>query len=445
MSHAPNYHGLEWYSDVPRSIYKQATFGLLLMVTAFGGFSLWAFRAPLAAAVIAQGSFVATGKNKVIQHLEGGIIEEIVVGEGDKVHTGDPLVYLDETAALARERELFQRQARLEAVNARLQAEYLRADTIAFPPLLSERASDAEIAAIMENQKLNFATSRSKLAGDISLYRSNIAALEIRAEGYETQLASVERQLAILADDLAIKEELRNSGLIREPEVNALRRAMAEAEGQIGRVSAEISESRQVIAKHEQEIEQTRNAYAQAALDEMQAIQAELDSVREQSRSAENVLRRASIVAPVDGTILRLYYSTPGGVIESGKPIAEILPDGQPLIIEAQVPRVNIDSVRVGQPATVRLTALNRRTTPVLKGEVFYVSADSLPDSTQGVLREVYLARVSLPASELARVSSFTPTPGMPAEILIETATRTFFDYLTKPITDSMSRAFRER
>lgn len=445
MTDAPTYHAIEWFDDVPRSIRTQAIFGILLMTFALGGFGLWAFRAPLAAAVIAQGSFVATGSNKIVQHLEGGIIKEILVAEGDLVRAGEPIVLLDETAALAKERELFLRRARLEAVNARLLAEYRLAEQIEFPALLTSREADPAIAEILESQRLNFAVSRRRLEGDVTLFENNIEALRFRAGGYETQLGAIERQIALLGEDMTIKETLLQSGLVRAPEVNALRRATAEAEGQIGRVEAEVSEARQMIAKHRKEIEQTRNAYAQAALDEMQAIQAELDSVREQSRSAENVLRRSAIVAPVTGTVVRLYYHTSGGVIESGKAIVEILPADAPLIIEAKVPRSQIDSVRAGEAAVVRLSALNRRTTPVLRGSVYYVSADSLKDASTGVEREFYLVRVSLPPDEIAMIRGFTPTPGMPAEIMVETAQRTFFDYLTKPIRDSMSRAFRER
>ena len=166
--------------------------------------------------------------------------------------------------------------------------------------------------------------------------------------------------------------------------------------------------------------------------------------MREKSLEAENVLRRATILAPVDGTVVRMLYHTSGGVIESGKSIMEILPSDVPLIIETQVPRTEIDNVRVGQKATVRLSALNQRTTPVLNGEVFYVSADSLPDATGDQKREVYLARVNLPASELARVKGFSPTPGMPVDVMIQTRERTFFAYITKPIADTMSRAFME-
>ena len=277
MTDAPTYHAIEWFDDVPRSIRKQAVFGLLLMTIALGGFGLWAFRAPLAAAVIAQGSFVATGSNKIVQHLEGGIIKDILVAEGDFVHEGQPLVLLDETAALAKERELFLRRARLEAVNARLLAEYQVAEAIEFPAILTDRESDPAIAEILESQRLNFTVSRRKLERDVSLFENNIVALRIRATGYETQRDAIERQIAILGEDMVSKEELLELGLVRAPEVNALRRATADAEGQIGRVDAEISETYQMIEKQGQEIEQARDAYAQAALDEMQAIQAELE------------------------------------------------------------------------------------------------------------------------------------------------------------------------
>jgi HlyD family secretion protein len=180
-------------------------------------------------------------------------------------------------------------------------------------------------------------------------------------------------------------------------------------------------------------------------LDELESIQAELDSVREQSRAAENILQRTTIHAPATGTVVRMNYHTPGGVIESGKGIMEILPADADLIIEAHVPRTEIDSVRAGQKAMVRLVALNQRTTPVLNGDVFYVSADALPADPASQQQEFYLARVHLPPSEISRVRGFSPTPGMPAEILIQTEERTFFSYLTKPIVDSMSRAFTER
>ena len=435
----------EWYSGVPRSIRKHTVAGLILIGVSFGGFGTWAMTAPLAAAVIAQGSFVATGQNKIVQHLEGGIIKELLVDEGDHVQLNQPLVLLDETAAQANERQLFLRQARLEAITARLTAEAGNKDKIDYPDVLAKSLGDPDVGAIIDSQEQHFQGSKSRLDSEIALLNQNIEALKYRAEGYEQQLDAMNRQHELLEEEYEGKKVLLAQGLIRKTEVGAIKRAIADAEGQAGRLAAEISETNAQIKKFDQQIVQTINTFSQASLDELQKIEAELDNVREEARAAENVLRRASINAPVTGTVVRMYYHTPGGVIESGKSILEILPADVPLIIEAQVPRTEIDNVKQGQHATVRLTALNQRITPVLNGKVYYVSADSLSVASVGdAKKEVYLARINLPSSELARVPGFSPTPGMPAEILIQTAERTFLNYLTKPIADSMSKAFME-
>ncbi|MGO4621385.1 HlyD family type I secretion periplasmic adaptor subunit [Ensifer sp. 2YAB10] len=445
MTDAAKIQDLTWYAEVPRSIWQHTLIGFVLIGVTFGGFGAWAVTAPLAAAIIAQGSFVATGQNKVIQHFEGGIIKEILVSEGDHVTADQPLIRLDETAAQANERQFFLRRARLEAIVARLNAQAHGLKEIALPEAITEHLKDdPEIRPIVQSQQLNFQTWRSKLDSDIGLLKRNIESLEFRSEGFQEQLKAVREQRALLDEEYAGKKVLLAKDLIRKTEIKTIQRAIADAEGQIGRLMSEVSETGAQILKQEQQVNQTEESYKEAALDELQKAEAELDTVREQLRGATNVLRRATINAPVTGTVIRMHYHTSGGVIESGKPIMEILPADVPLIIEAQVLRTEIDNIKVGEKATVRLTALNQRTTPVLNGQVFYLSADALPVQTQDGTREVYLARVSLPASELARVHNFAVTPGMPAEILIQTAERTFFDYLTKPIRDSMARAFME-
>lgn len=434
----------QWYSEVPRSIRRHALFGAVLMLVAFGGFGAWAFRAPLAAAVIAQGSFVATGQNKIVQHLEGGIIKEILVNEGDRIEEGEVLLRLDETASLANERELQLRMYRLEATEARLLSEYAEDEVLTFPEHL-EGLRDSEVGALLASQTLAFNVSRRALSQDLTLLQRNSDALEVRKVGYQTQLGSHRRQLELLQEEHAAKVQLFEKGLTRRPEVISVERVLIEAEGQIGRLEAEIAEIEQMQRRYGVQIEKARSEYRQAALDELQVVQAELESIREQARKAQSVLDRSEVVAPVSGTVVRLHYHTAGGVIETGKAILEILPSDAPLIIEAMVSRTEVDSVRTGQKATVRLTSLNQRTTPVLEGEVFYLSADAIADKNEGNLQEVYLARVSLGPEQIARVPGFTPTPGMPAEIMIQTEERTFAQYLAKPITDSMSRAFREQ
>lgn len=442
---SPNPTTLEWYSEVPRSVTKHIVFGLLLFVTAIGGFGTWALRAPLAAAVIAPGSFVATGSNKIVQHLEGGIIKEILVAEGDTVVAGQPILLLDETAALATERELFLRQVRLEAMEARILAEHAGDTRLIFPSHIESLRSDFGVASMLDGQTITFDAASRQLRNDIALLEQSIEAITVRSTGYGHQLFATRTQLEILREDLESKQELLDRGLIRRSEVNTLRRAIAEAEGQIGRLNAEMSEIVKVSNRYDAQITQTISERQSAALDELQLVQSELESVREQARRAENILKRSEVVAPVSGTVVTLHYHTAGGVIESGKPIAEILPTDEPLIIEASIPRTEVDVVHQGQMATVRLTGLNARTTPILEGEVYYVSADAILDRRQEVPQEVYIARISVSPTELNRVRGFAPTPGMPAEIMIQTEARTFFQYLMKPVTDSMNRAFREQ
>lgn len=446
MSNVTLYHEpAEWYDEVPRSVSRHIIFGVVLFVMAFGGFGVWAFRAPLAAAVISQGSFVATGRNKIVQHLEGGIINEILVEEGDTVIKGQPILLLDETAALANERELFLRQIRLEAMEARILAEHSGAEKLEFPDHVQKLRSDFDVASMLDAQTITFDAASRQLRNDIALLKQSIEALTVRSRGYDMQLTATRQQIEILKEDLAGKQQLLDQGLVRRTDVNTIRRAIAEAEGQAGRLTAEVEEITEVTKRYQAQIEQTISERQSAALDELQLVQSELESVREQAIRAENILRRSEVRAPVSGTVVTLHYHTAGGVIESGKAIAEILPSGEPLIIEVSIPRNEIDVVHQGQEATVRLTGLNARTTPILSGRVFYVSADAILDRSQDQPQEIYVARVSVPPSELERVRGFTPTPGMPAEIMIQTEERTFIQYLMKPVVDSMNRAFREQ
>jgi len=435
-------NNLEWYEGVPRSIRPYTKFGVVLILICFGGFGTWAATAPLAAAVIAPGSFVATGKNKVVQHLEGGIIKELLVREGDRVKEGDELVHLDETAPRANAQQLFLRQARLEAILARLHAVVRGEDHYQPPKIILDNMANPEIRAVNDSQGDNFDAAHAKYANEYQMMQRNISALEFRRIGRNAQIQATRKQVVLLKDEYEAKLSLYQKGLMARSEVSVLERAIADGDGTIARLDAEIQEVNAQIEKFQKEMIQTKDTEKRAALDEIQSAEAELDTVREQSRQAENILDRTVVKAPVSGTIVRLYYHTPGGVIESGKPIIEILPTGVPLIIEAQIPRMQIDEVKEGQEAHIRLSGLNQRTTPVINGRVDYVSADSIADATSKT--EIYLARVSIPAEQLARIHGFSPTPGMPADILIQTHERTFFEYLAKPVIDSMSRAFRE-
>ncbi len=436
---------LEWYGDVPRSIRLHSFVGLTVLFCSFGGFGYWGATAPLASAIIAQGSFVATGNNKVVQHLEGGIIKEMLVSEGESVKEGDVLVTLDQTAALTNERMLTLRRLRLEAVVGRLRAEAQGSREFKLPDIVMAEASDPDINAIIQSQNVVFHSKQVKLEEQLNLIEKNIKSLEYRFEGYKGQRESFERQLALLTDERDSKARLVKVGYMRRTDLLAIERAIADAMGDISRLNGELNESEAEIAKFRQEAVIAVNSNKQAALDALETAESDLDSVRQQMHEAAGVLERTVIRSPVTGTVVRSYYHTAGGVITTGKPIMEILPAHVPLILEAQVLRTSIDQLHEGQTAAIRLTALNRRTTPVLEGKVFYVSADSIEENAGLSVKDVYIVRVQIPDSEIARVHNFHPVPGMPAEVLIQSSERTFFEYLSKPIADSMSRAFKER
>jgi HlyD family secretion protein len=437
---------VEWYSEVPRSIRLHSFSGLAILLASFGGFGYWAATAPLSAAVIAQGSFVATGNNKIIQHLEGGIIKDLMVNEGDVVHEGDVLLTLDPTAATANERALTLRRLRLETVTSRLKAEALGVSQFTIPDTVKLQASDPDVEAIIQSQNIIFHSRLEKLAEQLDLIDKNIASLNFRNKGYAGQRQAFVTQLNLLTEEQTARQKLADAGVMRRTDLLAIQRAVAEAMGELARLDSEINESESQVAKYRQEAVIAINANKQSALDALETAESDLESVREQAREASEVLGRTVIRSPVGGTVVRAYYHTAGGVITTGKPIMEILPNNVPLIIEAQVLRTSIDQLHEGETAAVRLSSLNRRTTPVLDGKVFYVSADSIQeDGANAAQRDVYVVRVQISPEELQRIPGFHPVPGMPADVLIATSHRTFFEYLAKPVVDSMSHAFKER
>ena len=322
-------------------------------------------------------------------------------------------------------------------------AEMQEEESLAFPDSLQR--DDREVSAILNTQRLTFEARRRSLRSEIATLQEGINALQRRIEGGELQLKYVEEQLDLFKEELASKSQLETRGLVKKSEVLALKRAEANMKGEIGRLNGEIGDAKERIARISEQIMAMRNAAIRKAVEELHESSAELNDFNERVRAARAVLARVSIVAPVRGVVVKLRYNTPGGVIEPGKNIMEILPLGEELVIEARIRLQDIDNVKLGQDAEVRLTALSRRVTPMIKGKVIYVSADSLADSTnpQGA-EDIYIVRVKLDRAEAAQVQAFSPTPGMPVEVFVKTAERTFFEYLVKPIEDSMSRAFRE-
>jgi HlyD family secretion protein len=445
---APPLVDRNWYDSLPRSTQFPTLAGAVIMAVTIFGFGVWGNLAPISGAVVASGVFVATGQNKIIQHLEGGVINKIYVREGDVVEQGQLLLELDETGPRAELRRLFLRSVRLMAMDTRLQAEMREDSEVVFPDELQRVKDQPEVKEILESQVLTFTARRNNMNSDIQGINEGIKALDERISGSKVQLDGVYRQLKLIAEEVETKQYLLQTGLVRKPELLVLQRTEANLQGEVGRIMGDIGDAKERIAKAVEQINGVRKMAIKTAVEQMHEVRGDLVDLRERMLSAKGVLDRIRVVAPVKGVVVKLRYHTRGGVIEAGKNILEILPLQDELIIEARVRPQDIDNVKHGQLATVRLTALSQRITPMVSGEVIYLSADTLADekkSQQVGPTDIYIIRIKLNTEEASHIPGFSPTPGMPAEVYIKTTDRTFFQYLMRPIHDSMSRAFRER
>jgi HlyD family type I secretion membrane fusion protein len=444
----------EWYRDVPLSAKWSVFTGLAILVVWLGCFGVWAGVAPLNSAVVARGTFVTNGQNKLVQHLEGGIIREIAAKEGDVVEANQVLARMDDTAAKAKLRRLILKKYRLLAMKTRLEAEMHGSETIETPTAFSENARDPEITGILELQRAELRARRASLATEESVLRKQIAGLEESIRGYQAQVQATKDRLALFVEELKDKDSLLGQQLVRKSDVLALRRSEASLGGDLGEFLGRIADSRERIAQANERIAQLHSTALRDAIKELRETETDLDDVEEQIRAAQDVVDRVEVRSPVRGIVVKSNFHTAGGVVSPGAVILELLPIGDERIIEAHVNPRDISHVSVGQQALVRLSALNQRITPMVGASVIYVSADALAEQVQvntearpdsDTRREYYVVRVRLDQDDIGRrMPEFVPTPGMPADVYIKTGERTFFEYIMKPVFDSFSRAFRE-
>lgn len=444
----------QWHRDVPRSNKHLLFWGVTILGILGFGFGAWAVYAPLQGAVVSSGSFVATGQNKLIQHLEGGIVEQVMVREGDVVEKGQVLLRLNETAARTKLTRLSVRRMRLIAIRARLAAEIGGAPGIAFPEELTKAAAkDPEIAEIVKGQEVELDARRTKLTSEQDVLNKEMAGLRESIGGYEAQVKSADDRLQLFKEEREDKADLLARQLVRKTDMLTIQRAEASLIGELGELNGRIADARERIARAQQQIVSLKSAAVQSAVEELRQTETELDDITEQMRAAEDVVNRIEVRSPVAGAVVKLNYNTPGGVISPGAVIMELLPTDEDLLIEARISPREIAHVHAGQSALVRLTALNQRLTPMIPGEVVYLSPDSITDSSDRAAAQSaaarsgpsFVVRVKLDTLASARlVPNFKPTPGMPADLYIRTEERTFFDYIMRPVLDSFARAFRE-
>jgi HlyD family type I secretion membrane fusion protein len=432
-----------WHSKLELSNRKQTVIGTAVLLLTLGVGVIWASTAPISGAAIAPGIIVATGQNKTVQHLEGGIIEEIQVREGETVAAGQSMIRLNQTAALANLTRMASQYDALRAIEARYLAERDDMDVIRFPTDMLERKNDPAVAEVLDGQEREFAARRASLDSQLEVLEKQMGATREQITGLEAQVEAADQQKMLVQEELKDTQGLFDQGLAQKSRVLSLQRAAAELLGNKGQLIAQIAQSRQTIAETESRILGTRQAWMEKTVAEMRDVQIQVADFAERLKAAQDVATRIQIKAPVAGVVVKIHYNTLGGVITPGQPIVDILP-ASALEIQARVNPQDIKRVFVGSKANLRFPALRERTTPVMPGIVEFVSADRLTDPRTGEPYYTARIKVSDTLDEEERITAARLLPGMPAEVYVQTGARTFFQYLVSPVTDIMAHSFRE-
>ncbi len=423
---------------------KAITAGIIIVVLFFGGFGAFASFFPYSGAVIAPGVVKISMERKAVQHLEGGIIDKILVQEGDRVEKGQVLVRLKSSEVDANV-SILQGQLWFKMAQAsRLKAESMNADAIEWPEKLIALKDDPKMAKILQEEKAVFQSNKRDLLGKMELYNSQIGQMEEKIIGAREEMAAQEEIVRTLEEELAAKEELFEERYIDKAQLLVIQRNIAERKGQAGALRQVIAEAGQKIEELKLRIIDLRNQYQQTANVKLSEIGDQVFGLQEKLKPNRDQKERLEIKAPVAGEIFNLQvHSEEGGVIRPGETVLEIVPNDAKLIIETQMLLQDITKVHEGQHANIQLTAFNRRDTPPIKGSVSYISGDKLSHETMSGTSSYYLAHVEVDETSLKESGAYL-SPGMPAVCYITTETRTILKYLLDPLLENFDRALRE-
>jgi HlyD family secretion protein len=409
-----------------------------------GGVGGWGATTDIAGAVIAQGALVVDSNLRKVQHLTGGVIDEILVRDGDRVKEGDVLVRLDATVTRANLAIVVKGLDQLLARKARLEAERDDAGSVAFPPKLTGRLADPDVAHIVTGERRLFDLRQAARAGQKLQLRERVQQLQREAEGVDAQSASKAQEIVLIQKELAGARDLWNQNLYPITKLTYLEREATRVNGERAQLVASGAQTRGKIAETELQIVQIDRDLASDVAKELRETDAKIGELLERQVAAEDQLKRIDIRAPIDGVVHQSIAHTVGGVITAnGDPIMLIVPKSDKLIVEAKAAPQDIDQVYVGQLARVRIMAFNQRTTPEIGGSVSLISADAVMDQRTGAA--YYTIRIVIDPAEVARLGEVRLVPGMPVEAFVSTGNRKVISYLMKPLADQVARAMRER
>ena len=415
--------------------------GFAVIALVFGGMGVWSATATLDGAVLATGVVQVEAARKKVQHLEGGIVKEVRVRDGDAVAEGDLLIRLDDTSSGANLRLLQGQSAELAVRRYRLLAERDGAAEFVLPQLAAVR-SDRALNDIVSGQRALFEARRASRLLEVDLLRQQQIQLKSQIEGLQKQEASKVKQIQFFDDELEGLRTLFKQGLTPKSRLLALEREAERGRGEMAGLAAGMSGAETKLQELELAILKINQSSHEKITEELRTVEAELNTFSERLVSVEDQTQRTEIRAPRRGRVLNLAVHNAGSVIKPGETIMEIVPEDDTLVIGARVAPQDIDKVAPRASAIVRLSAFNQRTTPELFGEVQRVSADLVSDAANGPA--AYLAIIDIPPREAERLQGLVLVPGMPAEVFISTGARTPLGYLLKPLIDSFTRALRE-
>lgn len=424
------------------SIRYHLVIGILAVVALIAGVGGWAATAKLSGAVIAPGHLVVNSNMKAIQHPSGGIVGDLRVQDGDRVHAGDVLVKLDATQMQASLAIITKGLDDLTARRARLEAEQDGGATPLFPQDLLDRQDDPDIARLLTAETKLFGLRRESLNGQKAQLRERSLQLEEEIAGLTAQADSKDREIKLIKTELKGLRDLWKKNLVPITRVTELERSLARLEGERGTLTASTAQARGKIAETDLQIIQLDQNMRSEVGDQLADVRAKISELVERKIAAEDGLRRIEIRAPQDGTVHELAIHTVGGVIGAGDVIMQLVPDKDELRVEAKVPPQEIDRLSLGQAAALRFTSFDSRATPQINAEVSLISAATSLEQRTGAT--YYTVHLTVPEDEIRRLGKVQLLPGMPVEVFIETGERTLASYLAKPIADQLERALRE-
>ncbi|POR06154.1 HlyD family type I secretion periplasmic adaptor subunit [Diaphorobacter sp. LR2014-1] len=421
---------------------RAGRWGLWALGIGFGGFLLWASLAPLDEGVPGQGTVALDTKRKAVQHLSGGIVQEVLVREGDEVQENQILIKLDAAVARANYESARQSYLGLLAMQGRLQAEQLSKSSISWHPDLKEASSDPLIQQQILNQEQLFNTRRLLLRSDLQSIEENIQGQEGLLQSYASMLGNRQSQLGLLNDELGhlrglVKEGYapRNRQLELERMVADTSASIADLQGNTLRARSAISELRQRAISRQQE-------YRKEVETQLADVSRQVLADGEKYRSVSNDLERTEIRSPAAGQVVGLAVQTVGGVVQPGQKLMDVVPKGAPLMLEAHVAPHMIDRVKAGMPVDVRFSSFANAPQLVVQGEVDSVSGDLLTEPQTNMT--YYLARVRVTGEGLKGLGGRQLHPGMPVEVIFKGGERTMLTYLLHPLTKRLAASMTE-